>query len=367
MKWKFLRLILLTLIPNVIVQCTHPAFSIPPKFLTPVDSFEISQFETPYEIKDVNNAGTHTLMTFDGLNSIRYYGLNEGNTFKYEKTVTLTNKQEGISFLAKDFQTNFYFLFCKNSITKYDSSFNFIKAYPYKHTTKFLKDKYRPVVCNTFPLIVTDSSLITAFNHNTVTEFFTTYKEPSKMEFVFKNDSIVRVNTFMRRPTQLVYYDGGMPLFYFPLNNTLVEMSGNFDTIYTYDLKTKNENKFALNNKDYTLPQKLDTKRIFNDQSYLIKHYLNNFNYCGMFYNPITKHIVIFYSTPLDNNTEKNESYKFVKALVLNEKFKILKYLTFNRKYVPDAGFFIKDKGFALPIHHSDLTNEKTVYHIYNF
>lgn len=336
-------------------------------YLNPVDSFEIEKFETPYEIKDINNAGKNLLMSFDGFNSIRYYGLNEGHTFKYEKTVTLINTPESISFLAKNFKSNFYFLFCKNSIIKYDSSFNFIKAYPFKHTTKFLKDKYRPVVSNTFPLIVTDSSLITAFNHNNATEFFTTYKEPSKMEFVFKYDSIVRINTFMKRPSQLVYYDGEMPTCYFYLNNKIVELEGNLDSIYTYDLKTKKESKFALNNKDYTLPQKLDTKRVINDQPYNTKHYLNNFNYCGMFYNSLTKHIVIFYTTPLDNNTAKNESYKFVKALILNEKFEILEYVKFNQKYVPDAGFYIKNKGLALPIHHLDLTNEKTVYHIYNF
>ncbi|MBI2723047.1 MAG: hypothetical protein HYX39_12805 [Bacteroidetes bacterium] len=336
-------------------------------YLNPVDSFEIEKFETPYEIGAVQNVDKNAIITFDGFNSIRNYTLSEGNTFNYKKTITLKNTPESISFIAKDFQTNFYFLVCKNSIIKYDSAFNYIKSYHFKYEAKFLKDKYRPVVSNTFPLIVTDSSLITAFNHNTVTEFFTTYKEPSKMKFVFKNDSIVRVNTFMRKPTHLVYYDGGMPTFYFSLNNKIIEMSGNLDTIYTYDLSTQKENKYPLHNSEYTLPERLDTKRIVNDQPYLTKHYLNNFNYCGMFYNPLTRHIVIFYSTPLDNNTEKNESYKFSKALILNEQFEILEYVKFNQKYVPDAGFYIKNKGLALPIHHLDLTNEKTVYHIYNF
>ena len=53
------------------------------KDITPVDSFIISKFETPYEINFVNFLNDSSLICFDGFGTINFYHKDKNSIFNY--------------------------------------------------------------------------------------------------------------------------------------------------------------------------------------------------------------------------------------------------------------------------------------------
>lgn len=133
-------------------------------------------------------------------------------------------------------------------------------------------------------------------------------------------------------------------------------------------MNTKTEFTKPIKNKDYSLPIKLDLNRLLNgDFKYQKNHFLTNFYYNSLFYDEKSKHFFLFYTLPKKNIIDKNQTDKISKVIVLNEKLEVIKYFLLKNKYVPYCGFIIKGRGFAMPLFHKDLTDEKTTYHIFNF
>jgi hypothetical protein len=334
--------------------------------IIPVDSLVIQNFASPQDISGIYVHNDSQLVAFDNFHTINLYTRNKNAIYQHSKSISLNSELVPEGFFAKCLVDTSYYIFCEERTVKLDRKLNPGKTYNYRFETPFLKSGFRPVVTALSPLIIKGDTLIFNYNHNRLSGFSDFYREKSKMKFILKNDSISAITTFFEKPVQLKYFDADFPYAHFLLGEKIYQMYGNLDTIYIFNLRTGFTKKHSIGNPDYVVPEKSDTSRLLTDPKYNTKYFFNNFNYHGMFYNPNTEHILIFYSPPIESTKDKNPTSKKIKALILNKDLQIIEQVSFKENYVVNCGILIKNKGIALPIYHSDLTNEKTTFHIFN-
>ncbi|MCE3229772.1 MAG: hypothetical protein K0S32_4323 [Bacteroidetes bacterium] len=333
------------------------------------DSFFINHFHSEIETGHLEYLSDSILEAFDGFNHVYQYkrsGNNEFKTFKEFDVKPHTNDVP--RFLKHVMPENFYLVFRGHEIRKYDSVFNPLKTYTYDHVTRFLKKNYRIASENHTPVLWMNDHLIANYNHEGVEFFSEYYKEPSKIRLNFKNDSIVKVECFLEKPTDLIFYDNNFPDSYVLHENKIYQLFGHFDTIYIYDITRKQLSKKHIGNKNYKLPDKYDTRKLVQgDFAGSQKNYVSGFYYSAMFKNENTGRFVIFYTLPTKDKNNEFSSRKTLGAIILDSSLSVKNYISFSQKYVPSCALNIKGKGIALPVFNPDVTDEKTVYHIYNF
>jgi hypothetical protein len=336
--------------------------------LMPVDSFWMDRLHssqeeimTLYPFDDTNIIG------FDHFNQLNFYTKNK-NVFLYKKSKVLIPERSFSAFLSMNKSKNKYYVLAEKTIYTYDSLYNLKDSSKFNHTMRHLKNDYFPASANLLPLINFGDTLVSYYSHSSATDFYKTYREPAFMEFT-PSKSIDSVTTYLEKPRDLQFYEVGFLTFHTAINNKLYKLYNGIDTLYEYNRLTHKEGKMPIHNKDYVLPERSNSKNLF-DFGYLTKRSLSNFAYTGMFYNPMTGNTILFYNTPVSASGDKNPTSKNqkLKAIILDNELKAINYLDFKEEFFPTTTFFLyTNKGLAMPLDNDDPSNQKTKFYIYNF
>ena len=334
-----------------------------------IDSFSISKLNSSErELSHLSFLNDSTLISFDNFDNLCIY-TKKDNQFSYYRPVALQPFSDSPRFFYLDTIRKRSYTFRDRTIYTYNSSFSLIDSMTLNLSVGGLKTNYFLSATSFLPFIKKEYSFICNFSHSDVNDFFKTYNEPALIEFSLTDTSIPNAKTYFKKPAQLKYYDVSFLSSHVNIDNAIYKLYSGFDTLYSYQLNTGKENKTAIHNKDYVLPEKSDLKRLF-DYGYRTKHTLASFSYSGMFYNPASKNLMLFYKTPVVESADKNPTSKDqkLKAILLNSAFKVISYIEFKDSYYNEAHFFIyKNKGIAMPIENEDPLHEKTTFYIYNF
>lgn len=335
-----------------------------------IDSFSISKLNTSErELSHLSFLNDTTLISFDNFDNLCIY-TKKDNQFSYHHPVALQPFSDSPRFFYVDTIRKLSYTFKDRTIYTYNSAITLIDSMTLNLSVGGLKTNYFLSATSFLPFIKKDEyTFICNYSHADVNDFFKTYNEPALIEFSLTDTSIPNAKTYFRKPTQLKYYDVSFLSSHVNVGNTIYKLYSGFDTLYSYQLNTGKEATIPIHNKDYTLPEKSDLKRLF-DYGYRTKHTLASFTYNGMFYNPASKNLMLFYKTPVAQSTDKNPTSKDqkLKAIVLNSAFKVISYIEFKDSYYNEAHFFIyKNKGIAMPLENEDPLHEKTTFYIYNF
>lgn len=217
------------------------------------------------------------------------------------------------------------------------------------------------------PVQVTDSSLIMRISAtNSLIDYTHILSEKSLCRLLFKSDSIYRVEYLYTKPASLINQFETHAV-YCQKNNKLLLVYPCIDSIYQYDIVDKQYTTIPIHNPYYKASEKYDYKKAI-ESGYTTKISLHNFCYTGIFYNPATRHYVLYYYAPVDKaiKVPTHDDQK-MQAIVLDERFAYVKTVCFNNKYREPASYLIMDKGIAMPVFSKKYENEKNyVFHIYD-
>jgi hypothetical protein len=327
----------------------------------PQDSLIFAAFQSESEINSLISLNDTTIMSKSSFSEAYLYKKRLG-IFQLDKTILIQGVEGDISFLQRINET-FYF-FGRHTVCELDSHLKVTKTYTLYGEAPYLKSHYFLPSCEVDQACIINDTLICRITHNHINFMKQTFKEKLKGVFKLSHDSAILIKTIIDSPKNLVESD------YFSTTNFLKGTTFYFlypsrDSLYTYDLKTKQAKTLPINNADFkTPPKKLKDKE--NDSAYETQFYFSNYLYEAVVYNPNTNHLVAFYSAPKELKEGENATDKYIRAVVLDTNGHILKYVNFKHYYIPYCATLIKNKGIAIPINHDDLTNEKTIFHIFN-
>lgn len=282
--------------------------------------------------------------------------------FQLDRTKQIQGVEGDIGFLQK-LNEKFYF-FGRHTVCELDDNLKATKTYSVYGETPYLKSHYFLPATNVKPAYIINDTLICDLTHNNINFMKETFQEKLKGVFKLRYDSAILIRTIIDKPKNLVDNDN-FSITSFLKDSKFFVLYASRDSLYTYDLKSKIAHTIAINNADFkTPPKKLKDKE--NDEAYETQFYFSNYLYEAVVYNPNTNHIVAFYSAPKELKERENATDKHIRAVVLDTNGQILKYVNFKYYYIPYCAIIIKNKGIAIPIYHADLTNEKTIFHIFN-
>jgi hypothetical protein len=329
-----------------------------------VDSFYL------YGINDFND-----VINFDYVNDSTFYSFNfNSNGFKkfskignrnfkyvYEKKIKIDALIESFciinpnKLLLIDFE-NTHYLF-DTSMRIHKLQMQDIKA--------FLGKNY--INCNLkyHPISFQNNKFWSIYYFMHLDSYTQYFQEPSLCEYEIRNDKIVKLSSYVNKPTDLINYDAPYPVFC-DNGDSIVLLYPCFDSLYIVNKSTNVISKMKIGNLSYKLPAPWDYLQMFTDtfNAYKTRYELKNFKYQAIIFNPKTRHYLLFYLKPsVDAYSQP------LKLLVLNNKFETIDYYTFNENFFHITNIVvIPNKGIALPIFPKDPEHEKNIlYYIYNF
>lgn len=258
-----------------------------------------------------------------------------------------------------------------NEWMQLDDSFRIQKTFYFQERKGLLGDDYIITGLRTIPFLLEDKKLVSTFYYRTPQAYVRYFKMPSIAVSKIKNDSVYFANDYIPKPDNLIDYSLPFPKYCYSPGKILLVYPC-FDTLYILDTKKGGLSKKVIANSNYTRPEKWDLTKMFTPEfnGYYTKYQLSNFQYKGVFYNPITKHYLLFYVTSTKEVKGRIASYEDqpLRLLVLDEAFKIQNYYEFGKSYFSPENFtWIEGKGWALPVFKNKFDFRNTTFYVYNF
>lgn len=336
----------------------------------PVDSFTVSGIDVGQQADNFQYINDSTLCSYDltGMKLVFFHKDKSGNYKAASK------KDIATDFWSMYFRGNdgkHYFTDANNTVVEYNpTADSLLKRYVIPHHFRHLKDSFALAVANCTPVIKHHDTLIAVISANSNESTRLYYKEQEISEFKLdpSKDSISYIRSYITKPSTLSEYD--FPLgMYMMHNNTVFLIYPQFDTIYSFNRSTNTLRKTAIHNQDFIQPARFNCVPFTPEYgSCATKYYLSNFRYNGIYHNPLTKHIVLFYNAPIKATKNHIPTFKDqpLRAIVLDEQLHILSYHTLkNTLGLGSETFLIPGQGLAMPV--SAKNYETTKFYIYNF
>lgn len=232
----------------------------------------------------------------------------------------------------------------------------------------YLKDHYYLSSLNYHPFIVIDSFLYATYYYNNLSDYTNYFKEKTISKYSIKEDRLEFIDNLIPKPIDLVNYQYAFPRFTSYKKDIFIVYPC-IDTIFIFNTTTNTLNSIPIANPEFNKPVKYDYSRLLNlsndFNSYDTKYTLSNFKYYSIIFNPCTKHLVLFYKSPITNDKQ------FLKLLVLTlNGTKVAHYCMSERLYYdPENYFIIPQQGIAMPLfeNYNEENHLCIKYHIYNF
>ncbi len=335
----------------------------------PVDSFMVSGIDVGQQVDNFKYINDSTLCSYD-LTAMTLVFFHKDKNGNYKAGIKKEIDTEFWSMYFRGQNGKNYFTDRNNAIIEYNASADsLLKRYTIPHRFRFLKDSFAISCANNSPIMVLHDTLVSVICPNSNESLRLYFKEQEVSEFKInpRSDTLSYLRSYITKPSTLSDYDFplGMHAFH---NNTLFLLYPQFDTIYSFNRSTGTPHKTAIHNQDFVQPAKFTCIPFTPEYgSCATKYYLHNFRYNGIYYNPLTKHVVLFYNAPV--KATKNHIPTFndqpLRAIVLDEQLNILSYHTLKKTLgLGSESFLIPGKGLAMPVNNKNY--ETTKFYIYN-
>lgn len=331
-----------------------------------IDSLLLENLNSTHDFFNLTQVGDSTMIAFsDESNEIStYHKTPKGYIFASKKGIAYPARF--IAFFIDSVQH-------KSNIISMDQDWYRLDAHNepklvthIKLDLPFLKASYCFFSFPNCPVLFTDSSLIMRISATNPTDYVHALSEKVLAYIAYKGDSIQHVAYLYTKPKSLIDQFEVFPS-YCKKDNKLLLIYPCIDSIYQYDLLSKQYTTIPIHNPYYKVPEKYDYTRC-RESEYATKMKLHNFCYNGIFYNPATQHYVLYYHAPVDPAIKvPTFDDQERRAIVLDEKFGYVKTVLFNNKYREPASYLIMKKGIAMPVFSKKYENEKNyLFHIYD-
>lgn len=338
----------------------------------PVDSFKVSGIDVGQQVQGFEHLSDTLLCSYNLIyKELVYFRKLSPGQYKAAIHQPIDVEAWSSHFIGDD-QLN-YFLSRSNALTCYNATAGQkLWERPVRHVFPYLRDSFSIFSPHSAPVVKRHDTLITSLSHGFIQSYRQYFKEPEIAEFRLTADSVTFSRNYITKPKSL-------PGYCFPLSKYCLQ--GNdicliypcFDTLYRYDRMKNTLTKTLIGNKDYQLPARFDMSKLWTPDygSYQTNYSLHAFSYSAIYYNPLTKHFILFYAAPVTGISKDKmatpEDQK-MKALVLDGDFKPLKYYIFKSRnfVVPESYFIVPGKGLAMPAFKGHDDYETTSFYIYN-
>lgn len=337
-----------------------------------IDSFTVSGIDVGQQVQGFEYLGDTMLCSYNLIHKELVFFCKKSARQYEAKARRPIDVEAWSSHFTGDDHLN-YFLSRSNVLSCYDAAAGRkLWESPIKHIFPYLKDSFSIFSPHSAPVVKRHDTLITSLSHGYIQSYRQYFKEPEIAEFRLADDSISFLRNYITKPESL-------PDYCFPLSkyciqgNTICLLYPCFDTLYIYDRMKNTLTKTLIGNKDYQLPAKFDMSKLWTPEygSYQTNYSLHTFAYSAIYYNPLTKHFILFYTAPVVQSSKgklPTPDDQKMKALVLDEDLKPLKYHIFKSRnfVVPESYFLIPGKGLAMPVFKGHDDYETTSFYIYN-
>jgi hypothetical protein len=335
----------------------------------PVDSFTVSGIDIGQQADNFQYINDSTLASYDltTMNLVFFHKDANGN---YKAGIKKEIDTEFWSMYFRGDDGKHYFADADNNIAEYNlSADSLLKRYTIPHRFQHLKDSFGLTMANCMPILKIHDTIIAVIGPNSNESLRLYFNEQEISEFKVDplKDTISYIRSYITKPVNLSDYDFPMASYCFH-HNTVFLIYPHYDTIYSFNRSTNSLRKIAIQNQDFTPPAKFTCQPFTPEYgSCATKYYLNNFRYNGIYYNPLTKHFVLFYNAPVKPIKDHIPTFKDqpLRAMILDEQLNILSYHTLNKTLgLGSESFLIPGKGLAMPV--SAKNYETTHFYIYN-
>lgn len=335
----------------------------------PIDSFAVSGIDVGQQADNFQYINDSTLCSYDltAMNLVFFRKDANGN-YRVSSKKKIDTEFWSIYFRGDD--GKHYFADADNHLVEYNvTADSLLKRYTMPHRFQHLKDSFALAITNCMPILKIHDTLIAVISPNSNESLRLYYKEQEISEFKFDplRDTVSYIRSYITKPSGLSDYDFPMSSYAFH-NNTIFLMYPHYDTIYSFNRSTNSLRKNAIHNQDFMQPAKFACQPFTPEYgSCATKYYLHNFRYNGIYYNPLTKHFVLFYNAPVAEQKNHLPTFKDqpLRAIVLDEQLNILSYHTLKKTLgLGSESFLIPGKGLAMPVNAKNY--ETTHFYIYN-
>lgn len=364
------KLIFTILITVIMASCKNVAKSVEYIKALPVDSFSVRGIDIGQQADNFQYVNDTTLCSYDLTDSrLVYFHKDKSGDYSAGRKKQVDTEFWSTYFKGDDNKN--YFIDGNNVISVYDpSDSTSAKKYTIAHKFKFLKDSFGLASANNTPIIKRHDTIIAVITpiSNTSSQLYFKEQEIAEFKFTPGSDTLRFLRSYITKPSNLSDYD--YPIGSFCLhNNTVFLVYPSMDTIYCFDRTTNKLSKTVLNNQDFRQPEKFTCQAFSADYgSCATKYYLNNFRYNGIYFNPSTRHFIVFYNAPVVRYKGRVPVFSDqpLKAAILDEKMNVISYQVLNKQLGLGSGsLVIPGKGLAMPVMSEKY--ETTQFYIYNF
>lgn len=232
-----------------------------------------------------------------------------------------------------------------------------------------LKNEYQFFSVHQQPVIVSDSSILMQIAFKGDAGFYKWFQEPSSFaHIIYNNNGISKIDKIGRKPKDLKDHIGYLEL-YCKSKNKLVFIYPCVDSIFEYDLNTKEYKSSFISNSSFVKPkQKIDQDKLLEDSEYASKARLESFTYTGIFYSPRTDHYILYFVPPV-SDTIKVPTFddQELFALILDNNYKSLKTVKFKQTYRSTLSFLPSYEGIYMPLYKkSKNANDTAKFHLFD-
>lgn len=335
----------------------------------PVDSFTVSGIDVGQQADNFQYLNDSTLCSYDLTNmTLVFFHKDKSGNYKAGNKKEIDT--EFWSMYFRGYDGKHYFVDGNNRIAEYSATTDsLLRHYTIPHRFPYLRDSFALARANSCPILKLHDTIIAVISPNSNESERLYYKEQEISEFKVDpaNDTISYIRSYINKPSNLSDFDFPMGSYCF-YNNTIFLLYPQFDTIYSFNRSTNISRKIAIHNQDFVQPSKFTCEPFTPEYgSCATRYYLHNFRYNGIYHNPLTKHVVLFYNAPV--TPEKGHIPTFndqpLRAIVLDEQLNILFYHTMKKTLgLGSETFLIPGKGLAMPV--SAKHYETTKFYIYN-
>lgn len=334
-----------------------------------IDTFSVSGADIGQQTNNFQYINDSTLCSYDLINKnlVFFHKDKSGN---YHAAIKKEIDTEFWSMYFRGDNGKNYFADGNNTIVEYNQTADsLLEHYSIPHHFPYLKDSFSLALSNSMPIVKTHDTIIAVISPNSNESLRLYYYEQEVSEFKFNpaKDTLSYIRSYITKPSDLSDYDFPLGSYSFH-NNTVFLIYPQHDTIYSFNRSTNTLRKTAIHNQDFVQPAKFTCIPFTPEYgSCATRYYLHNFRYYGIHYNPLSKHFLLFYNSPVKEVKGRIASHKDqpLQAIVLDEQLNTLKYYTFTKNLEAGTSFFmIPGKGLAMPI--LDENYETTRFYIYN-
>jgi len=244
----------------------------------------------------------------------------------------------------------------ENYVYSYDTVKGLQHKFKLDLSVPFLQHNFVVYSENTTPIIINEKNMYFNISTQSGDLYYEQLKGFSMAKISFDKDSFNNVEYLFQKPKILEDQVKPYPSYCFN-GKQIVLIYPNIDSLYIYDIATKQYSQKHIGNAEYMPHESADKKRIF-DVDYTLVYDLHHFHYESIKYNPDTKHYVLFYWLPVDKKIKVPmiEDLR-ISALVLNENLEPIKYFGTTNLYVGSLCFFNNSSAIPMLLYNDNFKN----------